>query len=156
MSEIVAEKPRWEVLQREWNRLVPYAQAAGIPRVREIKIGAEAIAYREKRLNDLKSQLRGALGREGFDEIAALQPADPAIASLIKPQPAGAADVLRHDMRLQLYDVTVRFADGSEVVLKVQARDPLTAVRTASYAPAREWPPEKLLSIILITPKKVS
>ena len=48
---------RLRTLQAEWNTLVPAAQARGIPRVRLLNAPLETIAYRETKLNWLKSQL---------------------------------------------------------------------------------------------------
>lgn len=48
-------------LQDEWNRLVPQAQARGIPRVRLLKGPLETIQYRRDKLNWLKSQLSSAV-----------------------------------------------------------------------------------------------
>lgn len=58
---------------------------------------------------------------------------------------------LRHDMPLKFFDVVVTFEDGSQEILPVQARDPLSAIRLSSYTPERTWPAEKLGSIASIT-----
>ena len=50
----VGDSRWWQVLQEEWNSLVPAAEAAGISRIRAVKIGAESI-----------NQLRLAPGTRG-------------------------------------------------------------------------------------------
>lgn len=60
------------------------------------------------------------------------------------PQPV----YLRHDLALRNWDVVVSFDDGTAEVLKVQARDPMSAMRLAAMTPSREWPADKLLSVV--------
>ena len=67
------------------------------------------------------------------------------------PQPV----YLRHDLPLANWDVVVSFADGTSEVLKVQARDPMSAMRLAAMSPSREWPAEKLLSVMRMRARRV-
>ncbi len=151
------DEPKWMTLQKEWNSLVPAAQAAGIPRIRLVKIGAEAIRYREEKLTQLKSQLRAAgvvvtvaptatPGPQGImtNDIAVLETWSQAPAKLAG---LGAGASMRHDLPLANYDIIVTFKDQTQEVLKVQARDPLSAIRLASTSPCREWEASRLLAI---------
>lgn len=60
---------------------------------------------------------------------------------------------LRHDMPLRNFDVEVRGKDFA-IVLPVQARDPISAVATASYRTSREWSVERLQSVHTIAIKR--
>ena len=104
-----------------------------------------------------RTTLRGATGRG-----TAVSTAPPVRLSPL-PQRGGTDYHLRHDLPLQNYDVMVCFtneyraATGTAFqVLKVQARNPLGAIRLAGYTPDREWPPEMLLAINRVDIKKTS
>lgn len=86
------------------------------------------------------------------------QPAAPRRSALVRPDKpglsSGAAPVQRHDLPLANWDVRVIFEDGTDEVLLVHARDPISAVRTASYTTEREWSAERLLSVRRISVKR--
>lgn len=147
-------KQRWQVLQEEWNSLVAAAQEAGIPRIREVKIGAESIKYREEKLAALKRQL--------------------SLADRMPPPPTGNGQKLgvpdwtskwqqlspaekvrlvscRHEMPMRNFDITITLSDGSSEILRAQARDILSALATAGSLPTRAWSPDRLAAIEKIT-----
>ena len=165
--------PRWQELQEQWNRLVPYAQACGIPRVRVVKIGAEAISYREQRLTTLKSQLKAALGEARFTEvidqveipllvgesggIATLGPLSDAIGQIaaenraakqITSNKAGFESWASDALPLRNFDIAAEMADGSIRILKVHARHLIAAIATSRTTAEREWTADELNSII--------
>src|SRR5580693_6159752 len=83
--------------------------------------------------------------------------------ALVRPVPRGEGraaassptPVQRHDLPLANWDVEIVFEDGSREVLYMHARDPIGAVRTASYTTEREWPAERLLGVRSINIRRV-
>lgn len=142
------DTPRWETLQREWNALIPEAQRLGVPRVREVKIGAEAVKYREERLAWLRGQIKIRGGEPGEVVIPSAPRAPLRGGVQVRTHEEQSDYYLRHDLRLLSYDVEVLFGDGREPeVLHVQSREPLTAMSIAARMPTREWGAEKMLAV---------
>ena len=145
----MTDKPKWQVLQEEYNSLVPAAIAAGIPRVRVVKLGPESIKYREEKIASLKSQLRAA----GADDAPPVAESANTSDSIIVPTPRQQirAVMPRPDLPLRNFDVTVTFEDGTSEVIKTSSRDILSAIQTGSVVARRDWSAERLTSIASIT-----
>lgn len=70
---------------------------------------------------------------------------------------------LRHELKFGDWNVTVTFDDAyfaetgvRSEILKVSARDPMSAMRVASYTPERTWSPDKLLAVAAIHPVRTN